>query len=511
MDRVTDGYREILGNKLVGVYVHGSAAFGCFRWEVSDIDFLAVVNAPLTQEERVALIRCLLWIVPDAPEKGLEMSVVTAEVCRNFVYPTPFELHFSNSYLEACLADAEGYCARPHGGDPDLAGHFAVTRACGIAWYGAPIEDVFAPVPRGALMKSILNDVADAQDGGVHENPVYFVLNLCRTIACAEQGLMLSKAGGGQWALEKLPEEYHPVIRAALNAYTKDMPGNFSGVDAFNDYAQARLASRRTLYVSDLDGTLLGGDARTSAFTNDTINRLVGEGVIFSYATARSFYSSSKVTAGLNAAFPVILYNGAMMLDNASGERLMLNNFSPDEAADIRARLTAAGVSPIVYAFVDGRERFSVHPEAAGAGVLNFCRTRSGDVRERYVHSDDELYAGEPFYFTCIGEGLEPLYETMKDMYHCVYQIDLYDGLPWLEIMPRAATKANAALQLKQRLGCGRIVAFGDGINDIELFRAADEAYAVANAVPELIAVADGVIGSNDEGGVAKWLAENAF
>ncbi len=244
MDRVTEGFRAILGEKLVGVYVHGSAAFGCFRWEVSDIDFLAVVNAPLTQEERVALIRCLLRISPDAPEKGLEMSVVTAEVCRNFVYPTPFELHFSNAYLGACLADAEGYCARPHGGDPDLAGHFAVTRACGIAWYGAPIDEVFAPVPREALMSSILNDVSDAQDGGVHENPVYFVLNLCRTIACAEQGLMLSKAGGGQWALENLPEEYHPVIRAALDGYTQDNPGGFTGLDAFNDYAQSRLKLR---------------------------------------------------------------------------------------------------------------------------------------------------------------------------------------------------------------------------------------------------------------------------
>lgn len=267
---------------------------------------------------------------------------------------------------------------------------------------------------------------------------------------------------------------------------------------------------KKTLYVSDLDGTLLTPSARTSDFTNRTINGLVARGMVFSYATARSFYSSSKVAAGLNAAFPVILYNGAIMLDNASGARLLTNFFRPEEIADIRRRLTNAGVYPIVYAFVDGRERFSVWPEATSEGVKNFCETRRGDVRTRIVHSEDELFAGEVFYFTCIGDGLSPLYDAMKDAYHCVSQIDLYDHLPWLEIMPQTATKAHAALQLKAHLGCDRIVAFGDAKNDVELFRIADEAYAVANAAPELKEIATAVIGSNEEDGVAKWLIEHA-
>ena len=53
----------------------------------------------------------------------------------------------------------------------------------------------------------------------------------------------------------------------------------------------------KTLYVSDLDGTLIRSDERTSEYTNSTINRLVEEGVIFSYATGRSFHTSHKVTA----------------------------------------------------------------------------------------------------------------------------------------------------------------------------------------------------------------------
>ena len=54
-----------------------------------------------------------------------------------------------------------------------------------------------------------------------------------------------------------------------------------------------------------------------------------------------------------------------------------------------------------------------------------------------------------------------------------------------------------------------RIISFGDSINDVPLFEMSDECYAVANAVEALKRVADDVIESNDEDGVARWLMEN--
>lgn len=111
--KLLEDARAILEDKLSGFYVHGSLAFGCFRWETSDIDFLPVVRAPLTLDERMALIQSMLRRTPDAPKKGLEMSVVLEMVCRNFEYPTPYELHFSNSWLDRCREDPEGYCRAP--------------------------------------------------------------------------------------------------------------------------------------------------------------------------------------------------------------------------------------------------------------------------------------------------------------------------------------------------------------------------------------------------------------
>ena len=51
--------------------------------------------------------------------------------------------------------------------------------------------------------------------------------------------------------------------------------------------------------------------------------------------------------------------------------------------------------------------------------------------------------------------------------------------------------------------------AYSDSLDDIPMFEMSDECYAVENAVPELKAVATGVIASNEDDGVAKWLIEN--
>lgn len=267
----------------------------------------------------------------------------------------------------------------------------------------------------------------------------------------------------------------------------------------------------KTLYVSDLDGTLLRSDVSTSDYTNRTINRLARQGMLFSYATARSYSTSAKVTRGLDAHIPLIVYNGAMIVDNVTGE-ILLSNFFGSDAHEVLSDLLAHGVVPIVYAFVDGVERFSYVPARSSRGVLDFVASRRGDRRDNPVNSTEDLYQGDIFYFACIGEEekLEPLERKYRDVYHTVYQKDIYSGEQWLEIMPLAASKSNAIRQLREKLGCDRLVVFGDGKNDVDMFELADEGYAVSNAAPELKAVATAVIGSNDEDAVAHWLSEHA-
>lgn len=264
-----------------------------------------------------------------------------------------------------------------------------------------------------------------------------------------------------------------------------------------------------TLYVSDLDGTLLRSDEKTSEYTNNVINSLTERGMFFSYATARSLITAKKATSGINAKIPLIVYNGAFVIDNLSDD-ILIENYFDDGVNLVLEDLFANKVYPIVYAYIDGKEKFSFVPELCSRGTNKFLESRKGDIRTNAVEEINDLRSGKIFYITCIDEAekLEPLYKKYKDSYHCVYQTDIYTKEQWLEIMPLNASKARAVKQLQSLLKCEKLVVFGDGKNDIDMFELADESYAVENAHEDLKRIATSIIASNDEDGVAKWLDE---
>ena len=266
-----------------------------------------------------------------------------------------------------------------------------------------------------------------------------------------------------------------------------------------------------TLYISDLDGTLLRNDQRISAESCEILNGLIENGLLFSYATARSAITAVPATKGLAPKIPIIVYNGVFTLDSGTGERILSNLFSRDEALEIYDVLLSNGITPIVYSVIDGAEKFSYIDDRCTAGMREFLDTRKNDIRERIAKTEEEMREGEIFYFTCIdsAEKLSPACEILEKKFRCIFDKDIYSGNQWLEVLPKNATKANAALALKKHFGCDKLVVFGDGVNDIPMFEAADEGYAVANASSQLKAVADGIIGSNNVDSVARFIAEH--
>jgi Cof subfamily protein (haloacid dehalogenase superfamily) len=266
----------------------------------------------------------------------------------------------------------------------------------------------------------------------------------------------------------------------------------------------------KTLYVSDLDGTLLRKDESISDFSLRTINGLIKSGMAFSYATARSIYSASVVTKGLELEVPVILHNGVFIIDTKTREKILRNGFSYDEVKTVSSFLNDHKIYPLVYSFIDERERVSWLSGQGNGGLKNYLNNRQNDKRLREARNTDELYQGDVFYFTCIGERdeLSPVFDHFRGMapYNTVFQLDIYYPEYWCEIMPKNATKASAILQLKKLYGFDRVVSFGDSLNDIPMFEISDECYATANAMPELKEKATGIIDSNEDDGVARWL-----
>lgn len=210
--------RRVLGDKLCGVYLHGSLAMGCFNPEKSDIDMIVAVNFEMTDDEKLCLLRGTVALNDAAPRKGLEVSWVRRDVCRPFVYPTPFELHFSPIHIAWFRRDPDDYVKHMNGTDKDLAAHFTVIRKYGKTLYGEPVSDVFGAVPREDYIDSVMQDISGAEED-IREDPVYLTLNLCRTLAFLESGDVMSKKDGGEWAIRKF-SAYAPLISRAIESYS---------------------------------------------------------------------------------------------------------------------------------------------------------------------------------------------------------------------------------------------------------------------------------------------------
>lgn len=218
---LVEAAKGAFGANLTGVYLHGSLAMGCFNPNKSDIDLLVVVETAPGRGEKLAFLSRLVELNGQAPAKGIECSVLERPACDPFRHPCPYVFHFSPAHLPAIQADPAAYVEAMVGTDRDLAAHCTVLRQFGRVLCGPPIPEVFGEVQAADYGDSILFDVSGAP-GDMGRAPVDTVLNLCRALAFFRQGLCLSKAQGGQWALDHLIPAYRGLIREALECYGSD-------------------------------------------------------------------------------------------------------------------------------------------------------------------------------------------------------------------------------------------------------------------------------------------------
>lgn len=268
--------------------------------------------------------------------------------------------------------------------------------------------------------------------------------------------------------------------------------------------------AQKTLYITDLDGTLLRNDATVSEYTRDVIKRVENKGIYFTYATARAYTSASAIMRDITPTIPAVVYNGTFIVSAATGSRIAVELMTHEESDYVLGVFADHGISPIVYSIIDGVEKYSYCYDELPEASRVFLDARHGDARENPT-TPDRLGEGQVFHFSCLGDcdKLASIRDIIKKDFPTELFLDRYFHEMFLEIHPKGATKAEGVQKLKRVLECDRIVCFGDGTNDIPMFGIADECYAVANAVPELKNIATAVIDDNESDGVARWMEEN--
>lgn len=233
---IIERYKKILHENLVGIYLHGSLAMGCYT-SASDIDFIVVVIEPMDSETKKELIKSILSL-DGLPKKGIEMSVVLERYAKEFIYPTPFELHYSNSHRNRYLSDSN-YLYEDFT-DRDLAAHFTIIIHRGICLLGKDIEEVFNNVPKEYYINSIVNDIKNAKED-ILEDTIYITLNLCRVLYYLRENIICSKLEAGNWAKEVLPRQYKKIVKDALGVYTNKLDQMKYSTDILIEYTDYML------------------------------------------------------------------------------------------------------------------------------------------------------------------------------------------------------------------------------------------------------------------------------
>ena len=269
---------------------------------------------------------------------------------------------------------------------------------------------------------------------------------------------------------------------------------------------------KKTLYVSDLDGTLLSPAPEITVHTAEVINSLIAEGMNFTFATARSIYSAIPITSRLDISVPCILMNGVSIYDIRNGRYLKTEFIPPEASAQVLRAFEEHNVRCFMYKLED--EVLGCYFSEITTKVMrSFAESRRNDYKKPFTQCARlaDIADGDTVYFTTTGphDVLYPIkcaIEGIKGVDHAFY-LDIYNGEWYLEVFSENASKYNGISFLREHFGFDEVVAFGDNLNDLSMFRAADVKIAVGNAKEELKAAADIVIGKNDSDGVAEWLS----
>ena len=268
----------------------------------------------------------------------------------------------------------------------------------------------------------------------------------------------------------------------------------------------------KTLYISDLDGTLLTPNATLSNGTIVTMNKLLAEGLEFTCATARTPASVSYILSPLDIKVPAIMMNGVIIYNLANKRYEKVEYLEEKYFETILNYMRDLNLKAFIYGIHNNI--LSTYYESISNDAMNtFMMERVTRYHKVFTQVDsfDQITRKDVIYCLFLDKKnvLDPLYDLVKDMddISCSYYKDVYfDDIYCLELFSKNATKYNGVKYIKETYGYDKIVAFGDNLNDIPMFQASDDCYAMSNAKPELKALANDIIGSNKEDGVAAYL-----
>lgn len=269
-----------------------------------------------------------------------------------------------------------------------------------------------------------------------------------------------------------------------------------------------------TLFVSDLDGTLLGADSKISSRSVRLLNESIAEGALFSVATARTPATVGRLLEEVDCRIPLIVMTGSAIWDRTANRYFHTCFHREETVRRLLATYREHGLSTFIYTLGEDNIIHIYHTGDLSEAERKFMDERA-DTPYKKFHIPEDGCSGIPeeclkrvllFYSMRPTDEVSPVHNAIKgcDDLRAVFYHDIFgEEIAIMEVFSPEVSKANAVRMLAYMVGAGRIVAYGDNVNDLPILEIADDAVAVGNAVEAVKGVAHRVIGANTTDSVA--------
>lgn len=261
------------------------------------------------------------------------------------------------------------------------------------------------------------------------------------------------------------------------------------------------------IVASDLDGTLLNPEHRLSAYTKQVLQALRQRNIHFIFATGRHHVDVAQMRENMEIDAYMITSNGARV-HNSQGDLVLSCNIDPNLASAIAQ---SAMHEQDIYTHIYRGDEWLINREDAYS--LSFFE-ESDFCYQLFNPMDFNVEDIAKIYFTICDDAQHEQLVNLKQRLDTHFGDNIsvaFSTLNCLEVMGKGVSKGSALQYVAEALGhsLNDTIAFGDGMNDVEMLSMAGKGCIMQNApnmlkerLPNLE-----VIGSNVNEAVSHYLS----
>ncbi|MDA0150326.1 Cof-type HAD-IIB family hydrolase [Vibrio sp. LaRot3] len=262
------------------------------------------------------------------------------------------------------------------------------------------------------------------------------------------------------------------------------------------------------IVASDLDGTLLAPNHQLNEFSKQTLKELNNKGFTFIFATGRHHVDVAGIREMVGIPAYMITSNGARVHDQK--DQLMYSNNVPVELVQPVIDTIRQDPNVMIHMYRDDDwlldrddEKMRTFHEDSGFTYKRFeadDAPKEGVAKIFFIHTEQDH------------DYLVQYEELLNEKF--AGQLNVSFSTPWcLEVMAADVSKGDALKVVAESMGLAleNCIAFGDGMNDVEMLQAAGKGLVmgtshqrVKDALPN-----NEVIGSNEDDAVAHYLRDH--